>query len=253
MTKLPLTVIILTNRTDARLTKALKSVTWAEQIVVVDTTGHLTFTAEQRSLITNLIVQPTPTDSFDFSKLRNNALHHAHHDWVFFLDSDEWFPSKWLPRLQKYIETSSCYAISIWRSDIFLGQEMKHGEVGKVRLVRFGKKQYLRFARPVHEIPFTDKFVCLSPIEIKHTSHTSVADFLRKVTWYAQREAKYRFETGQKYSLLQLIFYPPAKFGLNFFLKLGFLDGWRGFIYALVMSLHSLFVRIYLYELEHTQ
>ena len=252
MNTLPLTVIILTNRTDPRLTKALKSVMWADQIVVVDTTGQLTFTDEQKSLITNLISQPTSTDSFDFSKLRNNALQHSKNEWVFFLDSDEWFPAKWVPHLQKYLEETSCYALSVWRTDIFLGKEMKYGEVGRVKLIRIGKKSYLRFARPVHEIPFTDNFVCQTPMVLKHTSQVSVEDFLRKVIWYAQIEAKYRFETGQRYSLFQLVVYPIGKFGLNFFFKLGFLDGWRGLVYAFMMSLHSLFVRIYLYELETT-
>ena len=39
-----------------------------------------------------------------------------------------------------------------------------------------------------------------------------------------------------------------AKFVSNYWLKAGFLDGWRGLIYAVVMSIHSLAVRVFIYE-----
>ena len=53
---------------------------------------------------------------------------------------------------------------------------------------------------------------------------------------------------SKKTIIKQMIVYPIGKFINNFILELGFLDGWRGLIYAFIMSLHSLWVRVYWYE-----
>ena len=68
---------------------------------------------------------------------------------------------------------------------------------------------------------------------------------------YAEIEAKYRIKLNYKLNLLSLITFPVGKFINNFLLKRGFLDGWRGLSYALMMSLHSFCVRIFQYELRY--
>lgn len=251
--KIPLTVIILTNRSDARFEKALNSVSWAAQVLVVNTNAQLQLDDLKKEYNFELVHQPTNPDSFNFSTLRNKAILIAKHEWIFFLDSDEWLPAKWVPEIIARMENKTCYAVSVKRQDIFLGRLMRWGEIGNVNLVRLGKKSYLRFSRAVHEIPFTDHFVCHSPLTIMHESHLSTGEFFSKISWYAQLEAKERLAQGSTFNLLEALLYPVGKFVVNYFLKLGLLDGWRGFIYALMMSCHSLFVRIYLYELQKSR
>jgi hypothetical protein len=61
------------------------------------------------------------------------------------------------------------------------------------------------------------------------------------------------FQQGKKTNILAIIFYPFGKFILNYFLKLGFLDGAPGFVYAFMMSFHSFLVRGKLYTLNHAK
>lgn len=248
--KIPLTVIILTHRYDLRLEKALNSVRWADQILLVNTNPTLKLEALTADYQFELVNQPTAPEKFNFSVIRNKATLLAKHEWVFFLDSDEWLPAKWVPELIERMKNPTCYAVSVKRRDVFLGQIMNWGEVGNVNLVRLGKKSYLRFSRAVHEIPFTDRFVCQSPLTIMHQSHVSISEFFSKISWYAQLEAQERLSQGKSFHLLEALSFPVGKFLTNYFLKLGCLDGWRGLVYAAMMSYHSFFVRIHLYELQ---
>ena len=121
-----------------------------------------------------------------------------------------------------------------------------------------GKKNIINWQRPVHECLEKKTIIFKSKIIIKHFAHSSIYEFLNTIKNYAWLEANYRLKKQKrmislpKTVYLELIFYPVGKFILNYFIKLGLLDGWRGLAYAVIMSLHSLFVRIFLYELQIT-
>ncbi|MBI4226081.1 hypothetical protein HY612_03115 [Candidatus Roizmanbacteria bacterium] len=55
-------------------------------------------------------------------------------------------------------------------------------------------------------------------------------------------------DRGESASVWKIIFFPLAKFILNYFIKLGFLDGPAGFTYAFLMSFHSFLVRAKLWQ-----
>jgi len=134
------------------------------------------------------------------------------------------------------------------RRDFFYGQALKYGEVGQVWLLRLARKRNASITRPVHEVVAVTGKTSYSTLTISHFAHTHLNEFLQKIIAYARLEAQFR----DRYSLLrfwlEICVYPLGKFGFNYILKLGFRDGWRGFIYAFMMSLHSLLVRIFAYE-----
>ena len=67
--------------------------------------------------------------------------------------------------------------------------------------------------------------------------------FLEEINFYTTIRAKELYEKKTEITLKDIILYPKAKFLLNFFLKLGFLDGLEGLIFAILMSFHSFLVR----------
>ena len=90
-----------------------------------------------------------------------------------------------------------------------------------------------------------------SEITLLHYAHPSLSQFWDSIVKYAQLEAEYRHKKNQFFTVWRLLFFPLGKFGYAFFLKLGFLDGWRGLSYSFWMSLHSLLVSSFLYEKIH--
>jgi glycosyltransferase involved in cell wall biosynthesis len=223
--KLPVTVIILAHEENKKLAAAVHSVEWAAEVKVV----HLN--------------EPIS----DFSAVRNAAMENAQYDWVFFLDSDEVCMST-VESVQLLISRADIDGVYVKRRDIFLGKELQWGEVRNIHLLRLFKKEKGRFVRPVHEVVELDGKAVHSDILLHHYAHDSVASFLSKVTKYAQIEAELRVKRKESFSLLQLLVWPKAKFLFNYGVQLGFLDGWRGLIYAIMMSIHSFAVRAFLYE-----
>lgn len=227
---IPLSVIILTHRHDQRFRQAVASAQWASQVMVVD--------FSQKKPIVN------------FAKERNSLLKQAKYDWVLFLDSDEVIDPKSWPHLETMIRDPQLKGVFVRRRDVFHGKVLRFGETGEVWLLRLMRKNAAHFIRPVHEVAQVRGKTKQSHITLWHTTHSTISEFLQDVTRYAQLEAEYQTDSQLPVVLLSLktIAYPKAKFVVNYFLKLGFLDGWQGLAYAMIMSLHSLFVRVFSYE-----
>jgi hypothetical protein len=102
----------------------------------------------------------------------------------------------------------------------------------------------------VHELAQVEGQVSFSNITLLHYAHRNIAEFFSDVTGYAKLAAEYQNDSKLPSILLTVktIVFPLGKFIQNYFLKLGFLDGWRGLTYATLMSLHSLSVRVMSYE-----
>jgi glycosyltransferase involved in cell wall biosynthesis len=248
--KLPLSIIILAHRNDQRLRNALASAQFAEQVLVVAVGNSLSLKNIATGVHFDQIQVPQPEqETIDFALIRNQSLDHATQEWIFFLDSDEEIEAESIPAIKTLIEGNQHQAAYIRRKDVFHNYEMKWGEVGKHWLLRIGKKESIRFLRPVHEVAKFSGNVAYPDITVTHFAHTSIADFIEKITFYARLDAQHRFKHHQTFDLFELLFFPLGKFVFNYCIKLGLLDGWRGLLYAVVMSLHSFFVRVYLFEL----
>lgn len=251
-TKLPLTVIILAHRPDDLLENAVASAGFADQVLVIDLGDSITNGKLEKKYGIDRIAFPELSGAIlDFSQVRNRSLLHARHEWIFFLDSDEVIEPQSIPAIQKIIGKNQDNAAFVRRQDVFYGKKLKWGEVGNHWLLRMGRKGSLKFFRPVHEVAEIEDAVTRTGIVLTHYAHNSITEFIAKVTFYAKIDAHYRFERQQPFSVFELIFWPLGKFVTNYFGKLGFLDGWRGLVYATVMSLHSFFVRVYLYQFEY--
>lgn len=243
---LPLSIIILTNRNDARFLSALGSAQFADEVLIIDDHSQLNFNQLKNQYRFKVLKFPGPI--VDFSKIRNWGLEHTQHEWVLFLDSDEKLDIASQTKIKSMIEQDQFQGIFAKREDYFLNKKMRWGEVGNFYTLRMGKKPSFKFSRAIHEVAQVEGKISKSNITIRHFAHQSISEFLDQVTTYSRQEAKYRKIQSHKFSLWELLVLPHAKFVSNYFLKLGFLDGWRGLVYALCMSLHSLGIRVNLYE-----
>ena len=220
-----LSVIILYQQEDRLLKQAVASAQFADQIITVKN-----------------------KEIADFAKVRNQTLKKAKHEWVFFLDSDETINPNSIAEIKHIIQQNRVDGVMINRRDIFYNQPLHHGEARWTQLLRMGKKTTLTWERPVHEIARVDGLVQVSGIKIDHFAHPSLSEFINKIIQYSQIEANYRLKNKNPIRNTELITFPVGKFIYNYIFKLGCLDGWRGLSYALIMSLHSLSVRVLLYE-----
>lgn len=135
-------------------------------------------------------------------------------------------------------------AYSVKREDVFLGRKLRFGETGNIALTRLMQKSQGHWQRPVHET-----WQGNSPRKqqlkgtLEHYPADNLAEFIDKLNHYTTLNAEYLKSQGITASFWQIAFYPLAKFIVNYFFKLGFLDGTHGFVHAMLMSLHSFLTR----------
>lgn len=246
MSQVPISVIILNHRHDERLAACLSSISFAKEVLVLDYESGVDWKKWQGKLPLTVVPKNGPLK--DFSAARRESLLQAECDWVLFLDSDEVLEKNAPQYITEAIQNQTVVGFFIKRIDVFFNHEMKYGEVGNVKILRLVKKTAARFERPVHEIIEVAGPTALSLIKVHHYAHLSITEFLSKVARYAEIEAMFR----EKYSFARLLFellvFPPGKFIFNYFFKLGFMDGMHGLLYAVMMSLHSVLVRVFAYE-----
>lgn len=248
--KLPISAVILCNQDSVQLRTAIASLGFAKEIVVVDTSGTNQLSVLRMLPITIASLEPIT----DFADSRNQALDFCHQPWIFFLDSDERClvnPVK----LQSLLDDPNSKSFAVKRQDVFLGKLMKHGETNQSWPIRLFQKKLGKFHGIVHE-----EFSSSTPnnqlnptiLSLLHTPHLSVSSFFTKVYWYAELEASTRRMTTARL-LLEIFFFPVGKWLYSLILLAGALDGFRGLVYATLMSYHSLFVRIYQLETRLTK
>jgi len=78
--------------------------------------------------------------------------------------------------------------------------------------------------------------------DILHYSYYTLADHINQVNKFTEISANALFKMGKKASLLKIKFGPFIKFMKDYFLKLGFLDGYTGFVISRI-SAHAAFLK----------
>jgi glycosyltransferase involved in cell wall biosynthesis len=86
--------------------------------------------------------------------------------------------------------------------------------------------------------------------DLLHYSYYTIAEHINQVNKFTETSAKEAIKRGKKSSILKIIFSPIWKFIRDYFLRMGFLDGYYGFIISVISS-HTTFIKyIKIYELE---
>jgi glycosyltransferase involved in cell wall biosynthesis len=247
-----ISVIILTKNEEKNILDCLETVSWADQIIILDDNSEdRTLEIVKSQNLRNLEIIERALQG-DFSKQRNYALSKARHEWILFVDADE----RITPELRREINDflieeknePRFNGMYLKRKDMLWGKLLKHGETGHISLLRLAKKNSGKWQGKVHERWMVEGETDIFENYILHLPHQKISDFLREINFYTTIRAKELFEQGQRSSVFQIIFYPKAKFFVNFILKLGFLDGIEGLVFAIIMSFHSFLARAKLWK-----
>ncbi|MBI5151116.1 MAG: glycosyltransferase family 2 protein [Candidatus Pacebacteria bacterium] len=242
MNRFPLSVIILTKNSEITLEKALESVRWAQEVLIIDDGSS----DSTKNIADKFGARWISSPLKDFANQRNNGLSLATHDWVLFLDSDEYLTLELQHEIQTLLPTTRFNGFLIKRTDVFMQKTLWYGETGRMHLLRLAKRNAGVWYRPVHEVWNISGGIGKLKHSIMHTPHVSVTSFLEKINLYTEME---KIQKDPLFLwLIKLLYYPKVKFFVNYVLKCGFLDGFPGFAMAYMMSLHSLIVRIKQYE-----
>lgn len=239
-----ISAIVLTKNEEKNIIDCLETLNFASEIVIIDDNSNdrtlelVEIFKEKRH---DLEVFKRDLDG-DFSKQRKFGVEKTTNDWVIFIDADERVSSDLAIEIKESI-SSEFGGFLIPRKDFMWGKELAHGETGRTKLLRLFNKKKGNLKGRVHETWETKSKVGTLVYPIKHYPHPTISQFLSEINFYTDLRAKELKDQGKKVNFLSIIIYPKGKFIVNYFLKLGFLDGTAGLVHATLMSFHSFLVR----------
>ncbi len=215
-----LSIVILTFNSQKYLSKVLNSCTFADEVVVVDS-GSTDNTLEIANTFKNTKILHQKW--LGFGKQKQYGVEACQNNWVFVLDSDEIITDK----LKDEILTLdfTCKAYFVPRLNYFFGKPIKYCGLYPDATLRLFDKNYAKFSEnKVHEKVITNEKTAILKNHMLHFAYENIEEFITKQNRYSS--------LNKKDKVLKALFSPYWTFLKIYFLRLGFLEGWRGFVIA---------------------
>ncbi|MDY0779629.1 glycosyltransferase family 2 protein [Tenacibaculum sp. IB213877] len=230
MTKI--TAIIPTFNEEDNIQRALNSVSFADEIIVIDS-----FSTDKTSKIVrdNKVVKLLQRKFDDFSSQKNFAIQQATYNWIFLLDADEEVEEELRKEILSIVnnaEDKSAYNIN--RNFYFKSKKINFGGFQRSKVTRLFKKEFCFYKGKVHEQLEVKGNVGLLKNKLNHYSYKSYAHYKNKLTNYAKLQAEELLAKKQIVTPYHLYIKPLVRFFIHYFIRFGFLDGKKGLVLAYV-------------------
>lgn len=247
--KTPFSVAVITKNEANNLPDCLKSIAFAEQIVVVDS-GSTDDTVKIASDFgCEVFIEPWqgfgPQKQFAIDKCRNK--------WILVLDADERIPQETALTIKNIVsnDSGSAAGYSFPRKNYFQGRWIRHSGWWPDRIVRlFQKDRGQMSPAKVHESIVVNGPVQELDVPIEHYTESRLSQILLKIDHYSTLAAQEAFDQGRKASVWSATLRAVLTFLQDYFLKLGVLDGAQGFTLAITDSVNKFFKYAKLAELN---
>ncbi|MET0488129.1 MAG: glycosyltransferase family 2 protein [Candidatus Rokuibacteriota bacterium] len=228
-----LSVVVVTLNEEERIRACLESVAWADEVIVVDAESHDKTAAIARELTDHVFVRPWP----GFAAQKNFGIDQAHGEWILSLDADEVVSGALREEIEVELAGGGRHdGYSVPRRNVFWDRWVRHGGLypdWQLRLFRRGRGRFVALA--VHESVVVDGSVGRLRGHLEHRSYRDVADFLERTDRYTTLAADDWLAGGRETRpFADLVVRPLGRFLGMYVWRGGFLDGWRGFLLAVL-------------------
>ncbi len=251
MEKIPLSVAIITKNEEQNIRDCLESVTFAAQIVVVDS-GSTDKTLEIASLFDCDVYRE---GWHGFGAQKQLAIDKCRQPWVLVLDADERIPQETQKAITDIVRGTDVQAAgySFPRKNFFQGRWIRHAGWWPDRVTRLFRREAGHMTQvPVHEAVEVKGVVEALEVPIEHCTESSLSAILLKIDRYSTLGAGESYRRGKHSSSYGAFGRAFLTFFQNYFLRRGFMDGAQGLTLAVTDSVNKFFKYAKLSELERT-
>lgn len=256
-------ILILTLNEEDNIADCIDSVSWCDDIVVLDSlsTDRTCEIAEAKG------ARVFQRKFDDFSSQRNYALDEIdfEHSWVFHLDADERFNDTLKTECGRVIDLDEKSAYFVPNRIIFLGKWIPRCTQYPYPQVRLIKQGEVRFAKAGHGQKEDAAERGVGHIEVAYDHYNfskGIEDWIAKHNRYSSEEARLASELEKrpvaecfsrdfmirkralKSWFVRLPFRPQIKFCFLYFVKLGLLDGYPGYVYCKLQLMYESMISI---------
>lgn len=221
-----ISVNIICRNEEKNIEDCLKSVLWADEIIVVDAESADRTLEIAKKYTDNVFVNKWE----GFAKQRTFALEKSKKDWVLALDADERCSSGLKEEIVSFIASNNhnIKGFKLPRQNYFLGKWIKYGGWYPGYQLRFFKRSNVKVSdRLVHEGYEVDGDIGVMKNDIIHYTVQSVFDFMNRVNGYSNLQAEEKSK-NRNIGFLDIFIQPLKSFVVQYIFKGGFRDGLHG-------------------------
>lgn len=227
MTKI--TAIIPTLNEEIHLADAIRSVSFADEIIVIDSFS----TDSTIEIAEKMNVKIIKRKFDDFSSQKNFAIEAAAHDWIYILDADERVTPKVKTEILNAIkDPKENVGFYVRRTFYFCGKKVNYSGFQRDKVIRLFLKEHCKYKGLVHEKIVTRGNLGFFKNKIDHFSYRNYDHYISKMNHYGAIRARELHETGVQVNIYHVMIKPAARFCIHYVIRLGFLDGFTGFLVA---------------------
>ena len=231
-----LSAVIITYNEENNILRCINSLKgFADEILVVDC-----FSTDRTVDICNSSGCKVILHEFEgYGQQKQYGVDHAANDWIFSLDADEEATEKLKQEIRAELEKDPVpYAgYEVPFSLFYMGRILHHSKGTNLRLFNRtrGKFRYVH----VHETVDVEGTVGRLKWSYIHYSYRDLFHHLQKINTYTSQAAEGYFSKGRKFSKAWVAFKFPVSFCIFYFVRLGVLDGYPGFLWAFFAALYG--------------
>ena len=224
-----LSVVIISKNEEKFIADAVKSALFADEVLVLDsgsTDGTCTVAQQLGAKVLH-------QDWLGFGAQKNKAVELAKNDWVFVLDSDERITPELQSEILNILQESTVDGYYVARLNNFFGKNIRHCGLYPDYSIRLFDRCKGRFNDvTVHESVQIQGKIDKLKNHMIHLAFDTVEEFSNKQKKYAKLSQKNK-------SLVKAFISPIWTFLKIYIVRLGFIEGWRGFIIAKVYAQYT--------------
>lgn len=229
---------IISHNEEDNIGDCLASLDFADEIIVVDS-GSTDRTEE--------ICRAHPRVRFSrqewlgYGMQKNVAAGLAANDWIFNIDADERVSPELKRSLTGLPEAGpACYQAA--RENYFGARWIRHcGWYPDFNKRLYDRRECSFSERSVHESLICPGAIGLLRGNLVHRTYSGVGDYLRRMDRYSTLAAGELVRAGKRPGMAQLLAKPWFTFFKMYFLKLGFLEGYTGFLLSMLYSHYTFY------------
>jgi (heptosyl)LPS beta-1,4-glucosyltransferase len=238
---------------EKNLERCLKSLSFADEIVVVDNSSWDKTAEIAKKYTDKVFTQKNNPGAIDLQK--NFGFEKATSDWVLSIDADEEISKELAEEIKKVLETKPSMLSQIngfWipRKNFMFGKWIKENTGWypdyQLRLFRKGQGRYE--SKAVHKDLFVEGETEKLKEHIIHHNYDSIEQYVKKILNYAPNEAEEYLRNGYKFSYFDVIRFPLNDFMSWFFARKGYKDGFHGLVLALMQAFYHFLVFAFIWE-----
>lgn len=243
--------VIITFNEEENIRRALNSVKWCDEIVVVDS-GSTDKTIE---ICEEFNCRIYNKEFNGYGEQKRYAVSLAANDWILSIDADEVVSDELCDEIKKIINDDEIKFNGFFlpRSLIFLGKHFKYGRESKEFYLRLFNKNYGNFSSDkVHEKVNLNGNTQKLKGTLHHYSYTNIEQYFYKFNSYTSKAAQVLFDEGNNgRNVVSIVLSFPVYFFKNYFIYRNFLNGMQGLLWALFSSLYPVIKYFKLWALRN--